>query len=163
MTPTLLFREQEEQEFDDMGSFNHSTVQGNLAYLLKQAGNYTVPIELSLDASNIDLSQFGLKNEVVPDVCVYPKRRLIASDDILRMSEMPLLAIEVQSPRQGGYVLTQKIKAYFAMGVQSCWLINPLNQVVHVYTNASHFTTFTAGNVIDTHLGIEVPFDEIFD
>jgi Uma2 family endonuclease len=60
--------------------------------------------ELSLDVSQIDLSQFGLKakEELIPDVCLYtkdephPKR----GEDILKMSKMPLLAIEILSTRQ---------------------------------------------------------------
>jgi len=35
-------------------------------------------IELSLDASQMDLSQFGLKtkDELIPDICVYQKESL---------------------------------------------------------------------------------------
>jgi len=44
MDQSIFFQEEEEQEFDDMGSFNHSTVQANLAYLLKRIGKYTVSL-----------------------------------------------------------------------------------------------------------------------
>jgi hypothetical protein len=50
-----------------------------------------------LDISQIDLSQFGLKakEELKPDLCLYQDRReLSLPDDILKMTEMPLLAKE---------------------------------------------------------------------
>ena len=81
------------EEFDDMGSFNHSTVQANLAYLLKRTGKYTVSVELSLDSSSLNKDQFNVKDEVIPDVCIYPKRRLAQPRDILKMAEMPLMII----------------------------------------------------------------------
>jgi hypothetical protein len=81
----------EEEEFDDMGSYNHSLVQGNLAYLLRQAGKYSVFIELSLDTSSLDKVDFPyITNELIPDICLYPKRTTLPYD-ILRVTEMPLL------------------------------------------------------------------------
>jgi Uma2 family endonuclease len=62
-------------------------------------------IELSLEVSQIDLSQFGLKakEELKPDICLYPKTEKsgFRKRDILKMSDMPLLAIEIISPKQG--------------------------------------------------------------
>ena len=55
-------------------------------------------------------------------MCIYLKRQRNLQNDILRMSEMPLLAIEVLSPKQGIYDILEKFKLYFSLGVQSCWL-----------------------------------------
>lgn len=50
MEKIVIVPEDEAEEFDDMGSHNHSMVQANLAYLFKRMGDYTVFIKLSLDA-----------------------------------------------------------------------------------------------------------------
>lgn len=155
------------EEEEDVGSFYHASVQVNLAHLLKKLGNYRVCTELSLDIAKVDLKQFGVdfKNEAKPDVCIYHKRSLKESDDILRMSEMPLLAIEILSPMQGVYKIIQKFKLYFEMGIQSCWLVEPITQVVHVYPSPYHHKTFTIQNkeVFDETLKISIPFSEIFE
>ena len=90
----------QEGEYDNLGSFNHSTLQFNVGYALRQLGDFTVATELSLDSSHLDKERFRVGNEVKPDVCIYPKRGLSKPYDILRMTEMPLLAIEILSPRQ---------------------------------------------------------------
>src|SRR5690349_19738446 len=101
MQEILTIEENDElEESSDMGSFNHSTVQVNLGFLLKRLGKYTVSADLSLDVSQADLTQFklSLREEIKPDLCVYPKRKLDPMNDILKMTEMPLLAIEIVSP-----------------------------------------------------------------
>jgi hypothetical protein len=88
---TSEYQESDElEESVDMGSFNHSCLQVNLSALLKQTGKYTVCTELSLDVSNIDLSQFDIKakEEIKPDVCIYPKRGLSRPNDIIKMTEI---------------------------------------------------------------------------
>ncbi|MEZ4664257.1 MAG: hypothetical protein R2911_42545 [Caldilineaceae bacterium] len=83
----------EEQEFDDIGSFNHSLVQSNLSYLLRKYTEFSAFNELSLDASRLDKSQFPtIKDELIPDICAYPKKLSVIDNDILRMQEMPILA-----------------------------------------------------------------------
>lgn len=152
-----------EGEFDDKGSHNQSLVQANLAHLLKQLGIYSVYTKLSLDASGVNVSHLNHKDELIPDVCIYPKRPLSTPHDILRMTEMPLLAIEVLSPRQGTYTILQKIEAYFLLGIPSSWLVEPGTRVVHVYSDPSTRTTFSQGNVIDNRQNIELSIAEIFE
>ena len=163
MSELVLDRE-EEQEFDDMGSFNHSTVQTNVAHILKLTGKYTVPIELSLDSSSLDTTKHNFKDELVPDVCVYPKRQLVKSGDILKMEEMPLIAIEVLSFRQFPSTLVEKFDAYFALGIQSCWLVDPLTQSIHVYSSIDKWQTFGISDVLsDEKFEIQFPVTEVFE
>jgi len=154
-----------EEESVDVGSFKHSSAQANLAFLLKRLGKYSVLTDLSLDISKVDISKFDIstKEEIKPDVCIYPKRKMNLLDDILRMSEMPLLAIEVLSPKQGVYDILEKFKLYFALGVQSCWLVIPNTRTVVVYSAPDGFATFGTGEVIDESLGIQIPIEEIFE
>lgn len=91
----------ESEEFVDKGSFNHSSVQANLAFLFKRLGIYRVSTELSLGVSGADLKGVINQDEIKPDVCLYPKRSLSRPFDILRISEMPLLVVEILSPRHG--------------------------------------------------------------
>ncbi|MEZ4662370.1 MAG: Uma2 family endonuclease [Caldilineaceae bacterium] len=154
----------EEQEFDDTGSFNHSTVQANLSYLLKRIGKYTISVELSLDSSSLDKSEFAVKDELIPDLCVYPKRQLVKSDDILKMTEMPLIAIEVLSFRQFPSTLIEKFRAYFALGIQSCWLVDPLTQSIHVYASMDQWRTFGIDDDLAlAEFGIAFPVAEVFE
>ncbi|ETW95620.1 MAG: hypothetical protein ETSY1_29865 [Candidatus Entotheonella factor] len=154
--------EDEEEESDDKGSHNHSMVQANLAYLLKAMGGYTVFIELSLDVSHLDRERYQVRDELVPDLALYPKRPLSLPHDILRMTEMPILVIEILSPRQGTASILGKFEAYFALGIPSCWLVDPLTQTVHVYRSPTDRTTFSTGDVADTSLHSHTPIAEIF-
>lgn len=154
-----------EEESIDVGSFKHSAAQANLAFLLKRIGKYTVLTDLSLDISQVDISQFdiNMKEEIKPDVCIYLKRQRNLQNDILLMAEMPLLAIEVLSPKQEIYDILEKFKLYFSLGVQSCWLVTPSTRTVFVYSAPDRFVTFGTGEVIDEALGIQIPVEEIFE
>jgi Uma2 family endonuclease len=160
---TELLAEIESEESVDMGSLNHSAIQVNLAVLLKQVGTFSVYTELSLDTSRLDKTKYKFKEEIKPDVCIYPKRGLSRPYDILKMTEMPILAIEILSPKQGIQEIVEKIDAYFALGVRSCWLIDPTTAIVIVYRALDERNVFASGEVIDDMIGIRLPFDEIFD
>ncbi|MDH3602582.1 MAG: Uma2 family endonuclease [Candidatus Tectomicrobia bacterium] len=162
MDKIVIVPEDEEEEFDDMGSHNHSMVQANLAYLFKCMGDYTVFIELSLDVSHLDLERYSVKEDLVPDIALYPKRPLSIPHDILRMTEMPLLIVEILSPRQGTGSILEKFGAYFALGIRSSWLVDPLTQTVHIYQSPTSRTTFSTGDVVDPSLDIHMPISEIF-
>ncbi|MEM7124853.1 MAG: Uma2 family endonuclease [Chloroflexota bacterium] len=153
----------EEEEFDDRGSYNHSLVQGNLTHLIKLHSDYSALVEVSLDTSDLDKSQFpNIKNELIPDVCAYP-RRPVAVRDILVMKEMPKFVIEVISPRQGSFSIIEKFQAYFAMGIKSCWLVDPVTTVISVYYPNQPPRTFASGEVVDEIADIKIPLAEAFE
>jgi Uma2 family endonuclease len=81
----------------------------------------------------------------------------------LRMREMPLLAIEILSPKHGTYDILEKFKAYFELGVLSCWLVDPALRTVTVYASTTDWATFSGNEVIDEQIGINLPLDAIFD
>lgn len=162
MTTFLIDEELEETEA--MGSFNHGYVQMRLGSLFEQSGNYTPISELTLDVREIDLSRFDVRSreEIKPDISLYPKRGLSRPQDILRMNEMPLLAIEIVSPKQGLYELIEKIKVYFELGIHSCWLIEPAINTVTVYASIDEWETYTRGEVTDPALDIRLTVEDIF-
>jgi len=153
-----------------MGSLNHSLAAGRITGLLFNDERFTVMPELSLDASQIDLKRFKLKakDELVPDICVYtdppPAPDKQVEDDILRVSQIPDLAIEVLSPSQSVSFLVRKIKALFALGVKSCWLVEPSVDVVHVYSQANRHQTFDMNDteIIDEFMDIRLPIRKVF-
>lgn len=151
------------EETNDMGSYNHSTVQANLAFLFKRTEQYSVSTELSLDISQFQADQNKFGNEIKPDVCIYPKRRLSRPYDILKMAEMPLVAVEILSPKQGAYEILEKFEVYFVLGVKSCWLVDPTTEIVAVYTALDQHQTFSTGEIIDDKVGIRIPLAQIFD
>jgi Uma2 family endonuclease len=155
----------ETEEFAEIGSFNHGYVQARLTILLGQISQFTPVNELSLDVRGIDLSQFDIKSkeEIKPDIALYPKRGLSRPTDILKMAEMPLLAVEILSPKQGTYDILEKFKVYFALGVKSCWLVEPAISTVTVYSSINQWTTFSSGEILDETLGIRLRILEIFD
>ncbi len=77
---------------------------------------------------------------------------------------MPVLIIEIISPSQGTDDLLAKFKAYFALGVKSCWLVIPANEVITVYSAQGDFESFGSQDteVIDEILDIRLPKPQIF-
>lgn len=177
MNEILEFQEDKYQdEVHGMPSKKHSTVQTNITGLLFNEERFKPFIELSLDASQIDLTQFGLKtkDELIPDICVYTKKTPIAKskpkpklldDDVLKVSAMPSLAIEVLSPRQTINELLKKFNAFFALGIQSCWLVMPSIEIIKVYSQQGAYQTFDMNDteIVDEMLDIHLPIQKIFD
>ncbi|RKZ91405.1 MAG: hypothetical protein DRR19_07285 [Candidatus Parabeggiatoa sp. nov. 1] len=158
--PALYNEEYQQDGIQQVGSLNHSLAQARITTLLSNNDKFTTFIELSLDASQIDLSQFGLKakEELKPDICLYPNTVWFSDGltDTIKMSEMPLLAIEIISPTQG-------INEIFALSVKSCWLVVPAIKSVTVYSQPTHFKTFAdEGEIIDNALDIRLPLKMIF-
>jgi len=155
---------------DEMGSLNHSTVQIKLGHLLLMTNkNLSVASELSLDISQYDLRSYRLegKNELKPDICAYLERPIIPNkeDDLVTVSKMPDLVIEILSPRQAISYLIRKINAFFELGTKSCWLVNPSQQIVTVYSQPNQHKTFDierGAEVIDEVMNIRLPIQEIF-
>jgi Uma2 family endonuclease len=155
---------EEAEEFPDVGSFNHGYLMVRLGVLFDRLGTYTAVGELSLDVSGVDLRKFDLRTgeEIEPDLCLYPKRGLSQPKDILRMQEMPLLAVEIVSPKQGLYDIVEKFRLYFELGVRSCWLVEPVLHTVTVYSSGNEWQTFTKGDVVDEPLNIRIALSELF-
>jgi Uma2 family endonuclease len=159
----LLDEIDETEERWEMGSYNHSTTQANLAFLFKRTGHYSVSTELSLDISRFRAEHIQIGNEIKPDVCIYPKRGLSRPYDILKMAEMPLVAVEILSPKQGAYEILEKFEVYFALGVKSCWLVDPTTEIVAVYSALDQHQSFSEGDIIDATVDIRLPLSEVFE
>lgn len=136
-------------------SFNHAYIGANLVLLFGKLSVYTILVEVSVEIQG---------REYVPDIALYSKRKMQRSEDIIRMTEMPLLAIEVLSPKQSTQDVIDKIKVYFENGIKSCWFINPTIYTVTVYKSLKEFTTYVENTTLqDDNLGIKMNVSEIFD
>ena len=157
--------EDEIEEPCDVGSFNHGYLQIHLGMLLSRSDKYTAVSELSLDIGSLDLSDFDIrtKEAVKPDLSVYPKRKMSKPQDIIRMSEMPLAAIEILSPKQGTYDILEKFKIYFALGIKSCWLVEPATEVISVYSAIDQRKSFSNGDIVDENLDTQIALADIFE
>lgn len=107
------------------------------------------------------------KEEMIPNICVYDSNTVefIEIDDVLKMSDMPHLAIEVISPRQSLTEIINKFKAYFALGIQSCWLVMPAIKSITVYSQLNQYKTFDLNDhdILDEVMEIRLPLQKIFN
>lgn len=158
-----------ENEELDMPSFKHSRIQTNLTVLLGSEERFETFVELSLDIGEMDLSRFRIKakDELIPDICVYTESFPFfdeeVDDDLLKVSQIPDLAIEVLSPSQSVSFLVRKIKAFLALGVKSCWLVMPSVEIINVYS-PNHKKTFDMNDseIVDEIMDIHLPIPKIF-
>jgi len=158
-----------ENEDVNMPSLKHSLVQTNIAGTLFSDERFTTLIELSLDATSIDLNQFGLKakDELIPNISIYEKPPLLddkPGSDVVRVSQMPDLAIEVLSPSQTVNELLKKINAYFALSIKSCWLVMPSLEEVRVFSQLQCYKNFDINDaeINDEVMDIHLPMIKVF-
>jgi len=158
-------------EEKEMPSKRHSLAQTNLTILLGNDERFSTFVELSLDTSSLDLSQFGLKNqdEMVPDLSIYLESPPLINEpgeDEVRVTKIPDLTIEVLSPTQSINELLKKIKAYFALGVKSCWLVMPALEEIRVFSyQLQHYKNFDINQgkpVDDEVMDIHLPIQKVF-
>lgn len=130
----------------------HSAVQVNLVYELRRLTECRIYTELSIMIDGV---------EYKPDVCAYPYRELDRKHDIVRMEELPILAVEIVSPMQVVQKVVEKIDVYVAAGIPSCWMVVPYPTTVTVY-HAGQEHIVVDGNVRDPGLDVELPLAQIF-
>ncbi len=159
------------QEEREMPSQNYSLVQARLGGLFNLDDRFNAATELTLDVSQRDLTPFKIKAtpELEPDIAVYYASEFDFIDtaedsDVLRVSQMPSLAIEILSPTQGTNEVVAKFRAYFALGIKSCWLVDPSLKNITVYKSPKESKTYdmTDGEVVDNLLDIRLPLSKIF-
>ncbi len=135
-------------------SYHHAYLSGNVIAALHKLKKYSVFSELALQ----------MEKDYIADVCVYPKRKIyFSAGDMIKMTEMPLLAVEILSPTQGTQEILEKFVAYFQAGIQSCWLVIPVAQSITVYSSMEQAQTYTQDEIIDSVLDIRIPIQEIFE
>jgi Uma2 family endonuclease len=84
---------------------------------------YTAPIEVYLDEENI----------FEPDV-LYIKPDSKCKVEAKRLNGAPNLVVEVLSPSTAKYDKQQKYEAYEKHGVEEYWIIDPVHEILEVWT-----------------------------
>jgi hypothetical protein len=157
-----------DEEEAEMGSINHSKAQGQLIVALAQDDRLEIMPELSIDINGLDLSQFKLKATVdlKPDISVYwqtPVPEAEPLDDIIRSPIPPDLAIEIISSSQTLTEMTNKVKAYFTLGVKSCWVVLPNLSTIYVFSPPHNYRAFTLDNeLVDEPMNIRLSIEKVF-
>lgn len=172
----LTPEEPEEMEIK-MGSINHSLVQTRLIRTLPNNDRYIIATELSLDVSSPERQQILKKykvradRELIPDLCLFNTGDIdyLEPDedegDILRTEKVPRLCIEIVSPSQSSTQILRKFRAYFALGVKSCWYVDPNLKLIMVYSgNLKNVSTFLKDEeeVTDHQMNIHFTLNQVF-
>lgn len=145
----------EQERGKPLPSRNHGYIQATITgAILEYRDSYTPFGELTLQLGDL---------RVTPDVCVYPKMSLNFQEDEARMTEPPLLAVEIVSPTQSTQDVVDKINDMLDAGVESCWLVQPAMETVTIYTADAKPHTVSEGTVEDPATDIAVEISAIFD
>ncbi|MCS6989161.1 MAG: Uma2 family endonuclease [Chloroherpetonaceae bacterium] len=138
-----------------MPSKNHSKLQTRIGHLLlkKYEEAFDVFSELSL------VVEGETKH---PDICVFPKSPNDWLRDEIKVTQMPLLAIEIFSPRQVWHDLETKVRSLLDAGAKSCWVVFPSLRAVAVYLPNQLPKVFTSGEIRDEQTGVSLTIEEIF-
>ncbi len=109
---------------------------------------------------------FQLDDRVVkPDVAFVSTNRL-SEDKYKGMPVAPDLAIEIVSPTDKQYDVTEKAFAYLKSGTRLVWVIEPVAKTVMVYRSETDFTllscedTLTGEDVVE---GFTCPVAQLFE
>jgi Uma2 family endonuclease len=141
----------QEEEIEEMPSFNHSYICLQTILQLNQNPDIIPLPELTLDVDK------GL----TPDISVYPKEKIKPNffEDITKYPEMPTLAIEIISASQNIQDLLSKAKLLVRNGVKAVWTVEPFTNTVFVTDKIGEKRLH---NQIIESEGITVDFRQIF-
>ena len=147
--------ELEEFQTEDIMSLNHSrTIQRICTYLERYDDDFDILPELEMKLNG---------KPCKPDVSVYPNLSEDWDTDVIFMTDPPIIAIEVLSPKQPMSDITDKINnIYLPGGVKSVWIVIPLLQSVTVIVPNMPKITYSEGILKDSGTGIELPLNVIF-
>ena len=111
---------------EDMPTFNHSNLCADIMEQIWETRTFKPLPELTLD----------IGKGITPDISVYLRERMKPDywHDVVRYSEMPILAIEVVSPSQGVQGLVEKAEMLLANGVKAVWVVEPVTKSIVVAT-----------------------------
>ncbi len=137
-------------------SKNHSIVQGNIYFLLRQKyePRYRLLLEISMVVDEKDR---------VPDIAIYEPLDFTPGNDEVRLAEVPLATIEILSPKQNLGDLIAKSYLYFEAGVKSYWLVLPDLTTIYIFSAPNEYEAFVKKGILkDAQLDIELNLEDIF-
>ena len=139
-----------------MASKNHARIQSRLAKIL------SVQYDESFDIyTEFEVELIGKR--VIPDVSIYPIEPSDWLNDVIRGNSVPLLAIEILSPRQAFNDIMDKIhNVYFPAGMKSVWVVIPPAEVIMIFKPNKKTKTFDEGVLKDAASGFDIDLGKVF-
>ncbi len=143
----------EEERGKPMPSLNHGSIQMNLGAEFLRQRQFRVVSELTLDIGG---------KSFTPDLSVYPRTPLDLRRDVSRRSDPPLLVVEIFAPQQGTQEVMDKVDAYFAHGVKSCWIVSPPMHSIQILTSDDREIVLNTGVATDPVTGLTADLAAVF-
>ena len=143
----------EEERGKPLPSRNHSSIQMNLGAEFMRHREFRVHSELTLDING---------KSYTPDLSIYPRTPLNLRHDVARCPDPPLLVVEIFSPQQGTQDVLDKVDAYFAFGVKSCWVVSPPMHSIQILTADGKETVLNSGTATDPVTGLTADLAAVF-
>ncbi len=138
-----------------MPSKNHAIVQMRISGTLfsRYANQFTILPEIRIEIDHTDYT---------PDICIYPLLSFDSRHDEIRMTDLPLTAVEILSPTQSVDELLAKFEVYFSAGVQSGWLVQPALQTIFLLTPDTKIAVFHNEVLLDPTTDIHLNLSDVF-
>lgn len=113
-----------EQEEKDMPSLNHSYICAQIMRQLLSNEKIQPLPELTLD----------VEKGLTPDISVFPTEQIQPNffEDVLKVQQMPILAIEVVSSSQSIHTILEKANLLVRAGVNTVWTVEPYGRSIFV-------------------------------
>jgi len=112
------------EETEVMPSLNHSWICAEILRQLFQQTQVQALPELTLELGG---------QPMIPDISVFAEPLLVnLRQDQIRVRQVPMLAIEVVSPKQPTADVLEKARQLQQWGVQTVWVVEPTTEAVIV-------------------------------
>jgi len=140
-----------ENQVQEMPSLNHSYICAQIMRQLLQDESLQPLPELTLD----------IENGLTPDISVFKKEKIKPNffEDILRMKDLPVLAIKVISSSQSIQELLEKAKVLVKAGIKTVWTVEPYGRSIFVVS--SNEQKLFHEDIVEAE-GIIVDFAKVF-
>lgn len=141
----------EENRDIKMPSVNHSFICAELMRQFLQDESLQPLPELTLD----------IENGLTPDICIYKRENIRPNffEDILKMKELPLLAIEVISSSQNIASMLDKANTLLNAGIKNVWTVEPYSHSVFVLNKEGK--QLFHESIVESD-GIKIDFNKVF-
>ncbi len=140
-----------ETQVEAMPSLNHSYICAQVMRQLLQDDLIQPLPELTLD----------IENGLTPDISVFKKEKIQPNffEDVLKVKDLPILAIEIISSSQSIQAILEKSKVLVDSGVKTVWTVEPYGRSIFV-VNKKGKQLFHE-DVVESE-GIKVDFTKVF-
>jgi len=146
----MTFSEEKKEDIN-MPSLNHSYICSQILRQLFTFEQIEALTELTLD----------IDKGLTPDICVYSADIIKPnfSRDVNKLSQMPLLSIEVISASQNIQMLLEESERMVKAGIRAVWTVEPFTRTIFVTTEQGEQIFYNQAISFES---ISVDFKKIF-